>query len=127
MSMNNVTITTKTLVVEPIGLSKLWSFRRRVQIPLEHVRGARFDPDVKVGPRGWRAPGLRLPGKLAGTFRSSGRTQFWNTSGHGRTVVVTLDPTERFDRLVLTVADPNQVVTAINAAVGARGRPTEDG
>lgn len=127
MSMNNVTVTTKSLVVEPVGLSKLWSFRRRLQVPLEHVRGATFDPGVKDEPKGWRAPGLRLPGKLSGTFRSSGRTQFWNISGYGRTVVVTLDPTEKFDRLVLTVDDPNHVVTAINDAVGAQRTTTENG
>lgn len=119
MSSNRVTVTTDRLVVEPLGLDKLWSFTRRLEIPLAHVRGATFDPGMKDEPKGWRGPGLGLPGKKSGTFHADGRKQFWNVSGYDRAVVVTLDPAERFDRLVITVDDPNGVVDAINGARGA--------
>lgn len=119
MSSNRVTVTTDRLVVEPLGLDKLWSFTRRLEIPLTHVRGATFDPGMKDEPKGWRGPGLGLPGKKSGTFHSDGSKQFWNVSGYDRAVVVTLDPAERFDRLVITVDDPNGVVDAINGARGA--------
>ena len=119
MSSNKVTVTAEHLVVEPIGLDKLWSLTRRLQFPLEHVRGATFDPGVRDEPKGWRGPGLRLPGKLSGTFHAHGKRQFWNISGYERAVVITLDPTERFDRVVITVDDPPQVVDAINNAIDA--------
>lgn len=120
MSINKVTVTTETLVVEPVGLSKMWSFTRRLQFPLEHVRGATFDPGMRDEPKGWRGPGLGLPGKLSGTFHADGKKQFWNISGYDRAVVITLDPTEQFDRLVITVDDPHQVVDVINNAARAR-------
>lgn len=117
--MNNVAMTQNGLVVEPVGLSKVWSFRRRLRFPLEHVHGATVDPSVRAEPKGRRAPGLRLPGRLAGTFRHRGRKQFWNVSGYDQPVVVTLDA-EEFDRLVITVHDPHQVADTINSALGAR-------
>lgn len=107
-------------MIEPTGFSKVWSFTRRLQFPLAHVRGATFDPGMRDEPKGWRGPGLGRPGRLAGTFHADGRKQFWNISGYDRAIVITLDSAERFDRLVLTVDDPNGVVDAIHDALGAR-------
>ncbi|MDO9380017.1 MAG: hypothetical protein Q7T56_14315 [Nocardioidaceae bacterium] len=120
MSTNDVTISSHDLTVEPVGLGKMWSFTRRLHIPLEHVRGATFDPGMRHEPKGWRAPGLGLPGRLAGTFHSGGTKQFWNISGYDRAIVITLDPAERFDRIVVTVDDPHRTVDRINEAIGAR-------
>ena len=120
MSRTKVTVTPEDLVVEPVGLDKLWSFTRRLRFPLEHVRGATFDPGMRDEPKGWRGPGLGLPGKLSGTFHADGRRQFWNISGYDRAVVITLDAAEPFDRLVITVDDPHQVVEDINGALGMR-------
>lgn len=121
MTRNRVAVENGRLIVEPLGLDKLWAFRRRVVVPLAHVRGATFDPGLRHEPRGWRGPGLGLPSKLAGTFHADGGRQFWNVSGFDKTIVVTLDETEHFDRLYLTVDDPDRVVTAINfASLGSR-------
>lgn len=120
MSINRVTVTGDRLVVEPVGLNKVWSFTHRLQFPLAYVRGATFDPGMRDEPKGWRGPGLRLGGKLSGTFHAGGKKQFWNISGYEAAIVITLNPTERFDRLVLSVDDPNEVVDAINGALGAR-------
>jgi len=117
MSNNRVTITGDRLVVEPVGIDKVWSFTRRLEIPLAHVRGATHDPGMRDEPKGWRGPGLRIPGKLSGTFHADGDRQFWNVSGFDRTVVITLDEAEDFNRLVLTVDDPAGTVTAVNNAI----------
>jgi hypothetical protein len=119
MSNNRVVLTEDRLVVEPVGLDRVWSFTRRLSFPLAHVRGATFDPGMRSEPKGWRGPGLGLPGKLSGTFHSGGKKQFWNISGYDRAIVITLDPAERFDRVVITVDDPHDVVGAINGALGA--------
>lgn len=50
MSDNRLTMVGDHLVVEPLGLDKLWTFTRRWQIPLAHVE-AFFDPSVTNGPR----------------------------------------------------------------------------
>jgi hypothetical protein len=120
---NTITLTSDTLVVEPTGLDKLWSFTRQLTIPLAHVRGATLDPDVAAEPKGLRHPGLAVPGKWAGTFTKDGDTSFWNVSarrsGQRRTIVVQLDQ-EKYQRLYLTVADPRGTVDAINARLNSR-------
>lgn len=117
MSSNRITLTADHLIIEPVGLDKVWSFTRRLRFPLAHVRGASFDPGMREEPKGWRGPGLRIAGKLSGTFHAAGGRQFYNVSGFERAVVVTLGSAERFDKLVLTVDDPQQIVDEINAAL----------
>lgn len=114
--MNTVTIVDNNLVVEPQGLDKLWSFKRRLEIPLASVRGATFDPGANNEPKGLRAPGLAIPGKWAGTFLRDGEKSFWNVSKPGETVVIELT-NEHYDRLILTVSDPRALVDRINAAI----------
>ncbi len=120
MSSNRVIVTNDRLVIEPVGLDKVWSFTRRLQFPLSHVRGALFDPSAIHETKGWRGPGLRIGDKRSGTFHANGKKQFWNVSGYERAIVVELDSTERFDRLILTVDNPNEVVDAINRALAMR-------
>lgn len=116
MSGNRLTVVGDQLVVEPVGLDTLWSFTRRIQIPLAHVTGVYFDPTVTNEPKGFRFPGLGLPHKVAGTFYTKGARRFWNTVGRQGAVVIELAAAERFDRLILTVEDPFGEVDAINRA-----------
>lgn len=117
--MNTITITATDLIVEPRGLDKLWSFRRKLEIPLGHVRGATFDPGANNEPKGIRAPGLAVAGKWAGTFNRDGDKSFWNVSTPGETIVIELSD-EHYDRLVLTVEQPRSVVDAVNSSLSSR-------
>lgn len=117
--MNTVSLTEKMLVVEPKGFDKLWSFRRKLEIPLDHIRGATLDPGANQEFKGIRAPGLSLPGKWAGTFHKNGDRSFWNVSGPNGTIVVELAD-EHYARLVLTVEHPRSVVDSINGIVQTR-------
>lgn len=117
MSTSRVSISGDHLTIEPRGLDKLWSLRSRLRVPLANVKGATHDPGMRHEPKGWRGPGLRLPGKLAGTFHADGERQFWNVSGFERTVVIELGPGERFSRLIVSVDDPRATVATINKAV----------
>lgn len=114
--MNTVTVTAQHLIVEPLGLDKVWSFTNELRIPLEHVRGATVDSGANDEPKGIRAPGLHTPGKWTGTFTRHGEKSFWNVSEPGRTIVIQLAE-EHFARLMLTVEEPRTVVDLINAAV----------
>ena len=115
--MNVVTIQDDRLVVVPQGLDKLWSFRRRIDVPLGHVAGATFDPGANAEPKGLRSPGAHWPGRTSGTYRGDGEAAFWNVDRPGRTVVVELRE-ERYARLVLSVEEPRAVVAEINQQVG---------
>lgn len=114
--MNTVTIEGNELIVEPKGMDKVWGFRRRLRVPLAHVRGATADTGAAREPRGVRAPGLSLPGKYVGTFHREGEAAYWNVSDPSATVVVEFRE-EDLARAVLTVEDPTEVERLVNAAV----------
>jgi hypothetical protein len=110
------------ITVRPRGLDVVWTTRRRITVPLEHVRGARIDPDVvRHGP--WLGAGytdaLLDYTVAAGPMIVHGRHEFWDVHFPERTVVVELAD-EPYDRLVVDVDDPQATAAEINAAVGAR-------
>jgi hypothetical protein len=115
---NTVTIEDGRLVVEPVGLNKLWGLRRRITVPLAQVRGATYDPGATHAGKGVRAPGLGLPGvKWVGTFYKDGDKCYWNVRAGGQTIVIELGDGAPFARLHLTVGDGRAVVDRVNAAV----------
>lgn len=101
------------------GADKLWALHSRLQIPIAHIRGARVDTEIAHGWwHGIRAPGTSIPGVLtAGTFYQDGKRVFWDVH-HPESVVVVELADERYDELVIEVADPAAVVALIAAAVG---------
>ncbi|WEV68695.1 hypothetical protein OZX73_05235 [Bifidobacterium sp. ESL0775] len=115
---NTVTIEGTTMKVIPKGLNKLWSLKSNLKIPLAHVAGATVDPGFNMsGRRAFRDPGLATSDKKAGTFKfPDGDIEFWNITQPEQPLVIQLRD-EKFDRLVLGVADPRQVADAINAAI----------
>lgn len=112
---NTVTVDDTTLTVTVNGLDRLWSFTKGMKIPLAHVMGATVDPGMRLAKRGAiRTPGLSTPGKHAGTFKfEDGDTEFWNIQQPEQPLVIQLR-NEKFDRLVLGVADPRGTADAIN-------------
>lgn len=114
--MARVHITTDRLIVEVQGWHRLWALRRGFEIPLTHVRGVTADPGAAGEPKGLRAPGAHIPGVLAvGTFYRHGERVFWDVRNPGRVVVIQLTG-ERYDRLVVEVADPRATVELIESA-----------
>jgi hypothetical protein len=118
----SIDIDDTALTVRPRGLDVVWTTRRRITVPLEHVRSARIDPDVvRHGP--WLGAGytdaLLDYTVAAGPMVVHGRHEFWDVHFPDRTVVVDLTD-EQFDRLVIDVDDPEATVAAINAAIDAR-------
>lgn len=119
--MVEIQIAGDVLVLEVQGWSKLWALKSRLEIPLANVRGVRADPDVA---RGWwkgiRAPGTHVPGVIvAGTFYQDGKRIFWDVRDPERTIVVELAD-DRYDELIVEVADPATEVARLTAARGAR-------
>jgi hypothetical protein len=73
------------------------------------VRGIEADPEIEHTLwRGWRVPGVHLPG-----------VRFYDVHGHrDKTIVIHLKD-ETYNRLVVEVADPAEVVTRVNEALDA--------
>jgi hypothetical protein len=97
------------LVIDVGGTEKAIKFLSRLRIPLEHVQGAEADPEIEhMLWRGWRIPGVHLPG-----------VRFYDVHGHrDKTIVIHLKD-ETYDRLIVEVQDPTEVVMKINDAVGS--------
>jgi len=100
------------LVVDVRGAEKGMKFLSRLRIPLEHVQGAEADPEIEHTLwRGWRIPGVHLPG-----------VRFYDVHGHrDKTIVIHLKD-ETYDRLIVEVRDPAEVVAKINDAVEGSAR-----
>jgi hypothetical protein len=108
------------LVVTMSGLDRFWSLRRRIVVPLAHVRGATADPGMTRESAGVRAPGTHLPRVItAGTYYKDGERTFWNLRPSQQPVVVELTG-ERFARLVLGVADARATADRIEQALSRR-------
>jgi hypothetical protein len=115
--MTEMSISDKKLRVQMKGWDKLWTLRSQLEVPLPHVKAIRVDPDIGRAPKGLRTLGTYWPGVLtAGSFRQQGNRVFWNVRHPEKAIVIDLQ-NERYDRLVLEVADPSGTVASLNEAI----------
>jgi hypothetical protein len=121
--MARVEVVGDQLSVQIEGMDKLWTLKSRLEIPLAHVTGAEADPEVVRGWKGWRGPGVQIPGVIvAGTFHHEGDRVFWDVHDAAKAVVIHLAD-ERYARLVIGVDDPSATVAAIR---GLLAHPAPD-
>jgi hypothetical protein len=116
--MVEITIEAEMAVFEVQGWDKLWSLRSRLEIPLSHIKGAHADPHPAMGWfDGFKLAGTALPNIFrAGMFYQEGGFVFWNVHHPEKTIVVNLEH-ERFQKLVIEVADPAAAVALISNAL----------
>lgn len=105
------------LLLHVKGMDQLWALKSTLEIPLAHVAGVRFDPEVA---RGWyhgiKMPGTNLPGVItAGTFYQHGNRIFWDVHHPEKTIVIELRD-ETYQELIVEVADPQDAVRRVKAA-----------
>ena len=116
--MVNVVVEGDRVRFEVEGWDRLWALKSQLEIPLAHIQAVRADPEPA---RGWwhgiRLPGTQIPGLLtAGSFYQSGGFVFYDVHDPERTVVIELDH-EHYQRLVIEVADPADVVARLRSAI----------
>jgi hypothetical protein len=116
--MVELTIEEGKLKIQVKGADKLWAFRSTLEIPLAHIAGVRTDPAIADGWwKGFRFPGTNLPGVItAGTFYYHGKTIFWDVH-HGENAIILDLRDERYDELIVEVADTGAAVGMIRNAV----------
>lgn len=97
------------LVVNVRGAERAMSLVSTLHIPLEHVQGAEADPEIEHTLwKGWRFPFVHVPG-----------VRFYEVHGRrDKTIVIHLKD-ETYDRLIVEVQNPSEIVAKINDAVGA--------
>ncbi len=110
------------------GWDKLWAIRSRLEIPLAHIKDVHTDASPKMGWfQGLKVSGTDLPNVFrAGTFYQDGGWVFWDVRHPDKVIVVELHD-ERFQKLVIEVADPEAEVTRLKQAVAAGKAPSNIG
>jgi Bacterial PH domain len=116
--MVDVSISGGNLVLHVRGADKLWAFKSSLEIPLAHIREIRADSEIVHGWwHGIRMPGTNVPGVLtAGTFYQDGKRVFWDVHNPDNTVVIELKD-ERYNELVVEVADQEATVELVKSAL----------
>ncbi len=108
--MAELLIDDTSLTVELSAAEKLESVHGSLTVPRSAVRGVRAVPDGIAEVHGLRAPGTGVPGVLvAGTFRDHTGSTF-AVCHHRRPAVVVELAGQAYDRLVVTVEDPQVVL-----------------
>ena len=114
--MGDLSFSGGNLVLYVRGADKLWAFKSSLEIPLAHVAEIRADPAIAhAWWHGIRMPGTSIPGVLtAGTFYRDGKRVFWDVHNPDKTVVIELKD-ERYNELIVEVADPQAAVELVKA------------
>ena len=114
--MVEISITDDHLHLEVKGLDKLWAFKSQLDIPIQHIRDVRHDPDAASGWwHGIKLIGTQLPGVItAGQVYQQGQRGFWDVHDPTKSIIIELHD-DRFDELILEVSDPLFAVEQIKA------------
>lgn len=117
--MVELSIAEGKLTLHVKGADKLWAFKSSLEIPLVHLAGV--GPANQDVTHGWwhgiRMPGTNLPGVItAGTFYQDGKRVFWDVHNPEKTIVIDLHD-ERYNQLIVEVADPRAAINLIQNAL----------
>ena len=100
---------------------KVWGFHGDLRVPLSWVRSVRVLRDPWPEMRGWRMAGVAIPRTFAfGTRRHADGYDFTVVSGPRPAVQVELSQ-GRFERLIVSAADPADAVSTAGDVAGAAG------
>ncbi len=110
-----------TAVFTVQGWDKLWSLRSRLEIPLAHIRDIHADSSPAMGWfQGLKVLGSDIPNVIrAGTFYQDGGWVFWDVRHPEKAIVIELHH-ERFQKLVVEVADPATAIQLLKQALPSR-------
>lgn len=112
--MADLVIDDETVTVSLSALERVEAVHGDVSVPRAAIVRVRAVPDGMDEVSGLRAPGTGWPGVImVGTWRSSEGTTF--AVCHGRRPAVVIDVTgQGYDRLVVTVDNPEDVVARLS-------------
>jgi hypothetical protein len=95
------------VILEILGIDKMWGFKSRIIIPLNQITGVKLEKPT-FGRKWWqvlRAPGIHWPGVITvGTYYYAGKRGFWDIRRPERAAVLTLHD-HYYDEIVMEVTD----------------------
>jgi hypothetical protein len=111
--MASLLIADDVVTVSLSAAEKVEALHGNVSVPRAAVMSARVVPDGMEEVHGLKMPGTGLPGVImVGTWRDGERVTFAVCHGRRPAVVIDLDD-QVYDRIVVTVADPEAAVAAL--------------
>ncbi|HSY00734.1 MAG TPA: hypothetical protein VK819_01200 [Acidobacteriaceae bacterium] len=121
--MVDLSISEGKLILHVRGADQLWALRSTLEIPLQHITAIHADPTIA---RGWwhgiKLAGASIPGVItAGTFYQHGQRIFWDVHNPDNTIVIDLRD-ERYNELIVEVADPRAAVEQVAALLPQTGQ-----
>ncbi len=116
--MVSISIIRENIVFSIEGWDRLWSFKSSLEIPVDHVIDARFDPEPAMGWfQGMKLLGTDIPHFFrAGTFYQEGGLIFWDVFHPDKTIVIELEH-ERYKKLIIEVEDPFLAIELIKKTI----------
>jgi hypothetical protein len=112
--MANLLINDDTVTVELTALEKAQALHGNVTVPRTAITEVRSVPDGLAEVHGLKMPGSGIPGVImVGTWRGADGTTFAVCHGAKPAVVIELTG-QRFDRIVVTVDDPENAVSGLS-------------
>jgi len=116
--MTTLRIENENLIINVEGTDKWWALKSHLTIPLMHITGVAYDPEVA---RSWwhglRLPGTSIPGVItAGSFYQHKEWVFWDVHHPEKTIIITLKE-ESYQKLVIEVEDTDAAIVEINKAL----------
>ena len=120
--MATISVAGDNLVVEVIGIDRVFAFKRRVTVPLEHVvtigRGVQLGRPLMLG-LPWLANSF--PGVFtAGSYLRQGKWSFWDVHDPKQAVLIKLRD-EHYSLLVIEVHDPRATIALVNRGLNSGG------
>ncbi len=111
--MARLLVSNDVVAVSLSAIEKAEALHGDVSVPRAAVVSARIVPDGLDEVHGLRMPGTGLPGVImVGSWRDKGRVTF--AVCHGRRPAVVLELAgQHYDRLVVTVENPDEVAAAL--------------
>lgn len=123
--MVEITAVSDRIELSVLGWSRLWAFKRRVMIPVSAIAGVSSAP-LELARGIWktlRIPGTYFPGVIvAGSYYAAGKWSFWDVRKLRNAIVLELDGSQAYDRLVVEVEDPAVALKTIETAMKTTDR-----
>ena len=113
------------LRLELSPLHKFLAMKGMLKIPLESVKSVEIATKVaRAGPEGTRNPGTSIPHLInAGSFNAGVKRSFWDVHNPENAIQIKLKSglltgmDERYDEVVVEVADPIETIRNIESAL----------
>jgi hypothetical protein len=115
--MAHLLITDDTVTIDMSRDEKFEAVHGDQTFPRSAISAVRTVPDCIAEVRGLKWAGTELPGIRVGNWHEAGRVTFAVCHGHHPGIVIHLTDS-KYDRVVLTVENPEEIMTRLSAPAG---------